>query len=100
MHVECARISNPSGAPNGIEQFAAILNPPQALILAVGAIRETPVVRNGGIGIGKRMKMTLSCDHRVVDGATGAAFLAELKALLENPAAIGAPQTNSGEAGR
>jgi len=70
----------------GIEQFAAILNPPQALILAVGAIRETPVVKDGSIMIGKRMKMTLSCDHRVVDGVTGAAFLAELKALLENPA--------------
>ena len=79
----------------GIEEFAAILNPPQALILAVGAIRETPVVRDGSIGVGKRMKMTLSCDHRVVDGATGAVFLAELKALLENPAGI-----KSGEVSR
>jgi pyruvate dehydrogenase E2 component (dihydrolipoamide acetyltransferase) len=72
----------------GIEQFAAILNPPQALILAVGSIRETPVVKDGGVGIGRRMKLTLSCDHRVVDGATAAVFLAELKALLEDPAAL------------
>ncbi len=79
----------------GIEQFAAILNPPQAMILAVGAIRETPVVENGAIGVGKQMKMTLSSDHRVVDGATGAVFLSELKALLENPDEI-----RSGEAGR
>jgi pyruvate dehydrogenase E2 component (dihydrolipoamide acetyltransferase) len=84
----------------GIEHFAAILNPPQALILAVGSIRETPVVKDGRIAIGKRMKLTLSCDHRVIDGATGAAFLAELKALLENPAALRGPQDNSGQAGR
>ncbi len=79
----------------GIEQFAAILNPPQALILAVGAIRETPVVRDGGLSIGKRMKMTLSCDHRVLDGATAAVFLAELKGLLENPAELGSRQPSA-----
>ncbi len=84
----------------GIEQFTAILNPPQALILAVGSIRETPVVKDGSLGIGKRMKMTLSCDHRVVDGVMGAAFLAELKSLLEDPAALSGPQNDSGEAGR
>jgi pyruvate dehydrogenase E2 component (dihydrolipoamide acetyltransferase) len=69
----------------GIEEFGAIINTPQALILAVGALRETPVVREGRIEIGRRMKMTLSCDHKVVDGAAGAAFLADLKAALENP---------------
>jgi len=72
----------------GIEEFAAILNPPQSMILAVGAIRETPVVRDGRIAIGKRMKMTLSCDHKVLDGAVGALFLAGLKEVLENPARL------------
>lgn len=69
----------------GIEEFAAIINPPQALILAVGAIRPAPVVRDGSLSIGQRMKMTLSCDHKVVDGAVGAAFLSDLRATLENP---------------
>jgi pyruvate dehydrogenase E2 component (dihydrolipoamide acetyltransferase) len=72
----------------GIEEFSAIINPPQALILAVGAIRSTPVVRDGGVAIGSRMKMTLSCDHKVVDGAVGAAFLADLRSALEAPASI------------
>jgi pyruvate dehydrogenase E2 component (dihydrolipoamide acetyltransferase) len=74
----------------GIEEFAAIVNPPQALILAVGAIREVPVVNQGNIEVGKRMKMTLSCDHKAVDGATGAVFLQDLKAALEDPAQLGA----------
>lgn len=69
----------------GIDEFAAIINPPQALILAVGAIRTTPVVRDGSLSIGQRMKMTLSCDHKVVDAAVGAAFLSDLRAILENP---------------
>jgi len=69
----------------GIESFTAIINPPDACILAVGAIREEAVVRNGEIVVGHRMKLTLSCDHRVVDGATGAAFLKRLKNLLEEP---------------
>ncbi len=69
----------------GIEDFTAIINPPDACILAVGAIRETPVVENGEIKPGHRMKVTLSCDHRVVDGATGAKFLADLKSMLEDP---------------
>ncbi|MBN2322219.1 MAG: 2-oxo acid dehydrogenase subunit E2 [Spirochaetes bacterium] len=71
----------------GIEEFIAILNPPQAMILAVGAIRDVPVVNDGGIEAGKRMKMVLSCDHRAVDGAQGALFLSELKTVLEDPAA-------------
>ncbi len=74
----------------GIEEFAAIINPPQAMILAVGAMRETPVVRAGRVEIGKRMKLTLSCDHRAVDGATGASFLADLKSLLEDPSPLAA----------
>ena len=73
----------------GIEEFAAIINSPQALILAVGCLRTTPVVRNDKVEIGSRMKMTLSCDHKVVDGAAGAAFLADLKSVLENPASLG-----------
>ena len=72
----------------GIEEFTAIINPPNSCILAVGAIREEPVVKNGQIVIGQRMKVTLSCDHRTVDGATGAAFLQTLKGMLENPAAM------------
>lgn len=69
----------------GIESFTAIINPPDACILAVGAIRQEPVVRQGAIAVGYRMTLTLSCDHRVVDGATGAAFLQRLKNLLEEP---------------
>ncbi|MCD2422900.1 pyruvate dehydrogenase complex dihydrolipoamide acetyltransferase [Niabella pedocola] len=69
----------------GIEAFTAIINPPASCILAVGAINEVPVVKNGQIGIGNIMKVTLTCDHRVVDGATGAAFLQTLKQLLEEP---------------
>ena len=69
----------------GIEEFTAIINPPDACILAVGAITETPIVKNKQIVVGNVMKVTLSCDHRVVDGATGAAFLQTLKGLLEDP---------------
>lgn len=69
----------------GIEEFTAIINPPDACILAVGGIKQTPVVRNGAVVPGVVMKMTLSCDHRVVDGATGADFLQTLKTYLENP---------------
>ncbi len=71
-----------------IEEFSAIINPPEAAILAVGAIITRPVVREGAIAIGQRMKVTLSCDHRIVDGATGALFLREFKTILENPALL------------
>jgi pyruvate dehydrogenase E2 component (dihydrolipoamide acetyltransferase) len=69
----------------GIDEFTAIINPPDACILAVGAIKQVPVVKNGQVVAGNMMKLTLSCDHRVVDGATGAAFLQTLKHNLENP---------------
>ena len=69
----------------GIENFSAVINPPEGAILAVGAVREEPVVKDGSVVPGKRMRMTLSCDHRVVDGAVGAKFLAALKKLLEAP---------------
>jgi pyruvate dehydrogenase E2 component (dihydrolipoamide acetyltransferase) len=72
----------------GIEEFTAIINPPDACILAVGGIVEKPVVRGGQIVPGHTMKVTLSCDHRVVDGATGAAFLNTFKQLLEEPALL------------
>lgn len=72
----------------GIEQFTGIINSPDACILAVGGISEEPVVRNGQIVVGNIMKVTLSCDHRVVDGASGAAFLQTLKELLEEPLRI------------
>jgi len=69
----------------GIEEFTAIVNPPDACILAVGGIRQQPVVKDGNIVVGNRMKVTLSCDHRVVDGATGSEFLQTVKGMLENP---------------
>lgn len=69
----------------GIESFTAIVNPPDSCILAVGGIKEVPVVKNGQVVPGNIMKLTLSCDHRVVDGASGAAFLQTLKGYLENP---------------
>ena len=72
----------------GIEDFTAIINPPDACILAVGGIKETAVVKNGQLVPGNVMKVTLSCDHRAVDGAVGAAFLKTLKGLLEDPVRI------------
>jgi pyruvate dehydrogenase E2 component (dihydrolipoamide acetyltransferase) len=72
----------------GIDEFTAIINPPDACILAIGGISDVPVVKNGQVVPGKVMKVTLSCDHRVVDGASGAAFLQTLKAYLENPVTI------------
>ena len=69
----------------GIEEFAAVINPPEGAILAVGTIRNEPVVRDGAIVPGRRMRFTMSCDHRVIDGATGARFLASFKGIVENP---------------
>jgi pyruvate dehydrogenase E2 component (dihydrolipoamide acetyltransferase) len=69
----------------GIEEFSAVINPPEGAILAVGAVMEKPVVVKGQVEVGLRCRMTLSCDHRVVDGATGAKFLQTLKQILENP---------------
>jgi len=69
----------------GVDEFTAIINPPDACILAVGGISQVPVVKDGVVKPGNIMKVTLSCDHRVVDGATGAAFLQTLKSFLEEP---------------
>lgn len=72
----------------GIEEFTAIINPPDACILAVGGIKQTPIVKDGQIVPGNVMKVTMSCDHRAVDGAVGSAFLQTLKGLLEDPVRI------------
>ena len=69
----------------GVDEFTAIINAPNACILAVSAIQQVPVVKNGAVVPGNVMKVTLSCDHRVVDGATGSAFLLTVKGLLEEP---------------
>lgn len=72
----------------GIEEFTAIINPPDACIMAVGGIKETAIVKNGQLAIGNIMKVTLSCDHRAVDGAVGSAFLKTFKGLMEDPVRI------------
>ncbi len=72
----------------GIDEFSAVINPPEGAILAVGQVRDEPVVKDGQVVPGKKLAMTLSCDHRVIDGAVGAAFLAELRDLLERPMRI------------
>lgn len=69
----------------GIEEFTAVINPPEAAILAVGTIRQEPVVDEGEVTVGRRMRFTMSCDHRVIDGATGARFLAALQRTIESP---------------
>jgi pyruvate dehydrogenase E2 component (dihydrolipoamide acetyltransferase) len=69
----------------GIDEFSAVINPPEGAILAVGRVRDEPVVQGGAVVPGKRLSMTLSCDHRVIDGAVGARFLAELRKLVEHP---------------
>jgi pyruvate dehydrogenase E2 component (dihydrolipoamide acetyltransferase) len=69
----------------GIKNFSAVINPPHGCILAVGAGEQRPVVKDGAIGIATVMSVTLSVDHRVVDGATGAQFLQAFKALIESP---------------
>jgi pyruvate dehydrogenase E2 component (dihydrolipoamide acetyltransferase) len=72
----------------GIHEFTAIINPPEAGILAVGGVEETPVVVDGQVVVRPRMRITMSCDHRVIDGAQGSRFLQTFKAMLEEPAAI------------
>jgi pyruvate dehydrogenase E2 component (dihydrolipoamide acetyltransferase) len=68
-----------------VADFSAIINPPEGAILAVGAVRTVPVVTDAGLGVGRRMAVTLSCDHRVMDGAMGARFLQDVRRLLEAP---------------
>ena len=72
----------------GIHEFTAIINPPEAGILAVGGIEQTPVVEDGEVVVRPRMRITMSCDHRVIDGAQGSRFLQTLKGMLEEPTAI------------
>ena len=72
----------------GIDEFTAIINPNDSCILAVGGIKNTPIIKNGEIVPGNLMKVTLSCDHRIVDGASGSAFLQTLKELIEDPIKI------------
>jgi pyruvate dehydrogenase E2 component (dihydrolipoamide acetyltransferase) len=69
----------------GVDAFSAVINPPEGAILAVGRVRDEPVVVDGAVVAGKRLALTLSCDHRVIDGAVGASFLAELRGLIEHP---------------
>jgi pyruvate dehydrogenase E2 component (dihydrolipoamide acetyltransferase) len=71
-----------------VEHFAAVIVPPQAAILAVSAIKDRPVVRNGQLAVGKTMMVTVACDHRIIDGVVGARFLNEIKRFLENPASL------------
>jgi len=71
-----------------VEEFAAIINPPEGAIMAIGSIKEKPVVVDGQIRVGHRMNVTLSCDHRVIDGAVAARFLQDFKKFSENPAAL------------
>ena len=72
----------------GIEEFTAIINPPNSAILAVGAAEARPVVVDGNVVVRDRMKLTMSCDHRVIDGATGAEFLKTLRSYVEQPLRI------------
>lgn len=72
----------------GIDRFAAVINPPEGMILAIGQTRDVAVVKNGALALGKRCSVTLSCDHRVIDGALGAQFLQALRALIEQPLKI------------
>jgi pyruvate dehydrogenase E2 component (dihydrolipoamide acetyltransferase) len=72
----------------GIREFTAIINPPEAGILAIGETKEIPVVEEGQVVVRPRMRVTMSCDHRVIDGATGAQFMATLRSMLEEPTAI------------
>ena len=69
----------------GIDEFTAVINPPEGAILAIGAMTAKPVAKDGHVVIRRTMRVTMSCDHRVVDGATGAQFLQTFKQILENP---------------
>ena len=69
----------------GIKDFTAVINPPHATILAVGGGEQRPVVKNGALAIATVMSLTLSCDHRAVDGALGAQLISEIKTIIENP---------------
>jgi pyruvate dehydrogenase E2 component (dihydrolipoamide acetyltransferase) len=71
-----------------IDQFTAVINPPEAGILAVGSIEQKPVIHEGELEVRRRMRLTMSCDHRVIDGATGAQFLQTVKRMFENPMAL------------
>ena len=83
----------------GIERFSAIINPPEAAILAVGAIREDVIVREGSMKPGRVMTLTLSADHRIVDGLLAARFLQRLKELLERPEQLGSCSASGGDHG-
>jgi pyruvate dehydrogenase E2 component (dihydrolipoamide acetyltransferase) len=72
----------------GIESFSAVINPPEGAILAVGTVRKEPVVKDDQIVPGQRMRMTLSADHRVIDGAVGAELMSVLRTVVENPASL------------
>ena len=72
----------------GIDQFTAIINPPEAGILAIGGVEEKPIVADGQLEVRQRMRVTMSCDHRVIDGATGAKFLQTVRRYIENPLAL------------
>ncbi len=71
-----------------IDQFTGVINPPEAGLLAVGSVVEKPVAEDGQVVVRNRMRVTMSCDHRVIDGAPGAAFLQTVGRMLENPLAI------------
>ena len=72
----------------GIQEFTSIINQPNAAILSVGGIEQKPIVKEGQIVVGHTMKLTLACDHRTVDGATGAQFLQTLRGYIENPVTL------------
>jgi pyruvate dehydrogenase E2 component (dihydrolipoamide acetyltransferase) len=72
----------------GIDQFTAIINPPEAGILAIGSVEEKPIVVDGALEVRQRLRVTMSCDHRVIDGATGAKFLQTVKRYIEQPLSI------------
>jgi pyruvate dehydrogenase E2 component (dihydrolipoamide acetyltransferase) len=84
-HIEGSTFSISNLGMFDVEHFVAIINPPEAAILAVGSAREVPVVKDGEVKPGTRMKATISCDHRVTDGAEGARFMQALAAYLETP---------------